>query len=68
MALLETLCGSARTDVKTSVGHRARMVLSDVKRAGKIMWRKEEIAEIRDKLKGHRDDVHSTLGVELGTM
>jgi hypothetical protein len=66
MALLETLCGSARTDVKTSVGHRARIVLGDVKRAGKIMWRKEEITGIRDKLKGHRDDVHSHLGSRTG--
>jgi hypothetical protein len=66
VTLLETLCGSAATDGRRSVVHRARIVLRDVKRAGKIMWRKEEIIEIRDKLKGHKDDVHSHLGSRTG--
>ena len=37
--------------------HRTREALGSIKRAGKIMWNRENIKEIRDRLRTNRDDV-----------
>jgi hypothetical protein len=45
-------------DVSRELVHRTRGALGSIKRAGKIMWKRENIKEIRDTLRTNRDDVH----------
>jgi N-terminal domain on NACHT_NTPase and P-loop NTPases len=63
--LLQTLCDGAGQDPHVSMARRTRKRLGNVKRAGKIMWKQDQITRIRDKLRKSRDDVHAHLGSRL---
>jgi len=66
IALLESLCGSTTPDPNTSIVHKTRRTLGRMKRAGKIMWKREQITELRDKLRDDRDNVHAHIANRTG--
>jgi hypothetical protein len=66
IALLESLCGSTTPDPNTSIVRKTRSTLGSMKRAGKIMWKREQITDLRDKLQDDRDNVHAHIANRTG--
>ncbi|KAH7369671.1 hypothetical protein BKA65DRAFT_470928 [Rhexocercosporidium sp. MPI-PUGE-AT-0058] len=66
--LLSSLGGAAGVEQGASTARfdKIRDGLRSVKRAGKIVWRKDEIRGIRDKLRENRDDVHACIASRTG--
>jgi hypothetical protein len=60
LVLLESLSRGLVPDenVSRELVHRTRGALGSIKRAGKIMWKREQIEVIRDRLRTNRADVH----------
>jgi hypothetical protein len=63
--LLRTLSSNAVRDSPATLGQKTRASFSTLKRAGKIMWKRDEIAAFRNKLRENRDDVHAHLATRI---
>jgi len=63
--LLGTLCRKVSKDLPTLLGQKPRVTFSIIKRAGKVMWKRDEIAAFRNRLREHRDDVHAHLASRI---
>lgn len=66
LALLESFSGDFQPDEALPIVQRTRKAFRSVKRAGKIMWKRDRITEIRDKLFIDRNNVHIHISSRTG--
>jgi hypothetical protein len=66
LILIESLSNGSIPDENVSRIQKTRGTLRSIKRAGKIMWKRERIVEIRDKLRTNRDEVHLYISSRTG--
>jgi hypothetical protein len=63
--LLRTLSNDVVRDSHASLGQGTRATFGTLKRAAKIMWKRDQIAEFRRKLRENRDDVQAHLASRI---
>jgi hypothetical protein len=66
LVLLESLSRGSLPAENVSRVQRTRGAISSIKRAGKILWKRDRIVEIRDRLRMNRDNVHLHIGSRTG--
>lgn len=66
VSLLSKLSGNADTDASKTLAQKTRLVVNSMKSGGKILWKRDQIRELRDKLKENREDVHAYIASRTG--
>lgn len=66
LVLLESVSKDPGPVEKRSLRQKTRESIAHVKKAGKIMWKREQIIEIRDRLRADKDNVHHHISSRTG--
>jgi len=64
--LLESVSRGSVPAGNGSLIQRSREAISSVKKAGKIIWKREEIADLRDRLRVDKENVHHHISSRTG--
>jgi len=66
IVLLKSVSGSSVLEENSSLARRGRGAIANVKKAGKIMWKREHILDIQDRLRASKDTVHHHISSRTG--
>jgi hypothetical protein len=66
LVLLESVSKDPGPVENRSLRQKTRGSIASVKKAGKIMWKREQIMEIRDRLRADKDSVHHHISSRTG--
>jgi hypothetical protein len=66
LVLLESVSKDPGPVENRSLRQKTRESITSVKKAGKIMWKREQIIEIRDRLRADKDNVHHHVSSRTG--